>query len=264
MSDSAPLSYARYLQLDALLRLQAPLSEGPEHDELLFITIHQVYELWFKQLLHELRGLRTRLDADQAPAAAASLKRVLSILKTLVQQVDVLETMTPLSFNAFRARLETSSGFQSGQFRALEFLLGHKRPALLGQHQPGSAVRAELETLLAEPSVWDCFVRHLHRLGFPMPAAALARDPALATVADGEVQTQLIAVYRQHPFAAQLCELLVDLDEGMQEWRYRHVKMVERTIGAKLGTGGSAGMAYLRETLFRPLFPDLWAIRTQL
>ena len=264
MSEGKPVSYASYLKLDELLRLQAPLSEGPEHDELLFITIHQVYELWFKQLLHELRGLRHRLDTDAAPAAAATLKRVLTILKTLVQQVDVLETMTPLSFNAFRARLETSSGFQSSQFRALEFLLGHKRPALLDAHPAGSPARAELAMLLTEPSIWDCFVRHLHRLGYTMPAAALARDPAAATVADSGVQAQLIAVHRQHPFAAQLCELLVDLDEGMQEWRYRHVKMVERTIGAKLGTGGSAGMAYLRETLFRPLFPDLWAIRTQL
>ncbi|WP_293374874.1 tryptophan 2,3-dioxygenase family protein [Nevskia sp.] len=261
---SAPVTYASYLQIDALLRLQTPLSDGPEHDELLFITIHQVYELWFKQLLHELRGLRTRLNADDAPAAAATLKRVLTIMKTLVKQVDVLETMTPLSFNAFRARLETSSGFQSGQFRALEFLLGHKRPALLAQHEPGSTVRAELEALLAEPSIWDCFVRHLHRLGLSMPEAALHRDPAAATVADEAVQAQLIAVYQRYPYSAQLCELLVDLDEGMQEWRYRHVKMVERTIGAKLGTGGSAGMAYLRETLFKPLFPDLWAIRTQL
>ena len=261
---SAPVSYASYLQIDALLRLQTPLSDGPEHDELLFITIHQVYELWFKQLLHELRGLRTRLDADDAPAAAAALKRVLTIMKTLVKQVDVLETMTPLSFNAFRARLETSSGFQSGQFRALEFLLGHKRLTLLSQHPEGSMVRAELEALLTEPSIWDCFVRHLHRLGLSMPTAALHRDPAAATLADEAVQAQLIAGYQRYPYSAQLCELLVDLDEGMQEWRYRHVKMVERTIGAKLGTGGSAGMAYLRETLFKPLFPDLWAIRTQL
>lgn len=263
MSADRPLSYGRYLKLDVLLGLQQPLSEGPEHDELLFITIHQVYELWFKQLLHELRGLRSRLDRDDAPAAAATLKRVLTILKTLVKQVDVLETMTPLSFNAFRARLESSSGFQSGQFRALEFLLGYKRPELLDA-LPQDSTAADLFALLIEPSIWDRFLAHLDRLGFTMPAAALQRSPAVPTQADVAVQHQLIAVYRQHPLAAQLCELLVDLDEGLQEWRYRHLKMVERTIGAKLGTGGSAGMAYLRETLFRPLFPDLWAIRTQL
>lgn len=259
-----PLTYAGYLKLDALLRLQQPLSDGPEHDELLFITIHQVYELWFQQLLHELLALRTRLDRDDAAAAAATLKRVLAILKTLVQQVDVLETMTPLSFNAFRARLETSSGFQSGQFRALEFLLGHKRRSAIDPQTEGSAQRAMMERLLAEPSVWDAFIAHLHRTTMPMPPAALARDPAAPTAPDPEVQASLIAIYRTAPIAAQLCERFVDLDEGMQEWRYRHLKMVERTIGAKLGTGGSAGMAYLRDTLFRPLFPDLWAIRTQL
>lgn len=264
MSADRPLSYGRYLKLDALLRLQQPLSERPEHDELLFITIHQVYELWFKQLLHELRGLRTRLDGNDAPAAAATLKRVLTILKTLVKQVDVLETMTPLSFNAFRARLESSSGFQSGQFRALEFLLGYKRPELLGALPQDSDAGADLLVLLNQPSVWSCFLAYLDRLGFAMPADVLGRSPALPTEADLAVQHQLIAVYRQHPLAAQLCERLVDLDEGLQEWRYRHLKMVERTIGAKLGTGGSAGMAYLRDTLFRPLFPDLWAIRTQL
>lgn len=262
--STPPLTYARYLKLDALLGLQQPLSAGPEHDELLFITIHQIYELWFQQLLHELLELRARLDRDDAPAAAATLKRVLAILKTLVQQVDVLETMTPLSFNAFRARLETSSGFQSGQFRALEFLLGHKRRSVIAQQADDSPLGEMLERLLAEPSVWDAFVGHLHRTAAPMPDEALRRDPAEPTVADPAVQAALIAIYRTAPIAAQLCERFVDLDEGLQEWRYRHLKMVERTIGARLGTGGSAGMAYLRDTLFRPLFPDLWAIRTQL
>lgn len=265
MSDPAPppLSYARYLQLDRLLQLQQPLSEGPEHDELLFITIHQVYELWFQQQLHELRALCRRLLAGDGSGALASCRRVLTIQKTLVAQVDVLETMTPLSFNAFRARLESSSGFQSWQFRGLEFLLGHKRPALLAD-QVDEAARQQLQRLLDEPSVWLACLHFLRGAGAAIPDAALARAPQLPTEADAGVQAALLAVYRQGGLPAEVCERLVDLDEGLQEWRYRHLKMVERTIGAKLGTGGSAGIAYLRGTLFTPLFPDLWAIRSQL
>lgn len=264
MDADKTVSYTSYLRLDELLRLQTPLSDGPEHDELLFITIHQVYELWFKQLLHELHALRASLETGEGTRAASVLRRCLTILKTLVAQVDVLETMTPRHFNAFRARLDTASGFQSWQFRAVEFLLGHKRPALLAQHVADGVAHAALARLLAEPSVYAAFLRHLAHSGVALPAATLARDPALPTAADGAVQAALIEVYRTRPDLVPLCEQLVDLDEGMQEWRYRHVKMVERTIGAKLGTGGSAGVAYLRETLFRPLFPDLWEIRAQL
>ncbi len=262
MPDSKAITYASYLQLDALLGLQQPQSQ--EHDELLFIVIHQVYELWFKQQLHELRGVRAALLADDAPRALAGLDRVLTILKTLVAQVDVLETMTPLSFAAFRARLQASSGFQSLQFRMIETVLGHKRIAVREAHAVGSAERSALDKLFADPSLYDAFLRWLAVRGVAIPAAALSRDPALATMADVGVQDALLQVYRERPLEAQLCERLVDLDEGLQEWRYRHVKMVERTIGFKAGTGGSAGAAYLRETLFRPLFEDLWAIRTRL
>src|SRR5690349_20612615 len=256
MSEDKPLTYISYLKLDELLALQQPRSDGPEHDEMLFIVIHQVYELWFKQVLHEVRHLRAALEAGNSTGALATLKRVLTILKTLVAQVDVIETMTPMSFNSFRARLEAASGFQSAQFRELEFLLGHKRPEL--------ARSPALQRLLDEPSVFDAFLRYLAKLGLRVPAGALAREPRAPLQASAEVQELLLEVYRRNDFATQLCERLVDLDEGLQEWRYRHVKMVERTIGAKPGTGGSAGAAYLRETLFKPLFPDLWEIRSRL
>jgi tryptophan 2,3-dioxygenase len=258
------LTYTSYLKLDELLALQQPRSPGPEHDEMLFIVVHQVYELWFKQVLHEVRELRASLLAGDSPRALATLKRVLTILKTLVAQVDVIETMTPMSFNSFRARLEAASGFQSHQFRALEFLLGHKRPALLAHHAPGSPVRQMLEALLGEPGVFDALMRYLGHQGFAVPAAVLARDVREPLQASPAVQEVLLAAYRRNDFAMQVCERLVDLDEGLQEWRYRHVKMVERTIGAKMGTGGSSGAAYLRETLFKPLFPDLWEIRARL
>ena len=260
---SKPLTYLRYLKLDELLSLQQPLSPGPEHDEMLFIVIHQVYELWFKQQLHELRHLRDVLLAGDAPRALATLKRVLTIFKTLVAQVDIIETITPLSFSAFRSRLEAASGFQSAQFRELEFLLGHKRPELADAHAEGGA-RERLRALLAEPAIYDAFLRYLHSCGEKVPAAALRRDYATPAPPSEAVQDLLVQVYRAGGFAAQICERLVDLDEGLQEWRYRHVKMVERTIGSKAGTGGSSGAAYLRETLFRPLFPDLWAIRSRL
>jgi tryptophan 2,3-dioxygenase len=259
-----PLTYISYLRLEELLALQQPRSAGPEHDEMLFIVIHQVYELWFKQVLHELRYLRTAFTAGDSGRALATLKRVLTILKTLVAQVDVIETLTPMAFNSFRARLESASGFQSHQFRELEFLLGHKRPELAAQHAPGSRVRAGLEQLLNEPSVFDAFIAYLGTQGFAVPPALARRDVRAPLQPSAEAQELLLSVYRRGDFVTQVCERLVDLDEGLQEWRYRHVKMVERTIGAKPGTGGSAGAAYLRETLFRPLFPDLWEIRSRL
>ncbi|MDB5974190.1 MAG: tryptophan 2,3-dioxygenase, partial [Nevskia sp.] len=262
MTHEKSLTYSEYLKLDGLLQQQQPLSA--EHDELLFIVIHQVYELWFKQCLHELRYLRSAFTAGDTPHALATLKRTLTILKTLVGQVDILETMTPLSFNAFRSRLQASSGFQSFQFRAVEFLLGHKRTSALENYPQDSRERTELQQLMTEPSIYDTFLHYLQANGVAVPAAALQRDPAQPTVADEAVQQALLTVYRTLPFQAQVCERLVDLDEGLQEWRYRHVKMVERTIGAKPGSGGSSGAAYLRNTLFTPLFPDLWAIRAQL
>ena len=256
------VTYASYLMIDALLDLQRPLSEGPEHDEQLFIIIHQVYELWFKQVLHEVGYLHKALEGNNTPVALHTFKRILTILKTMVSQVDVLETMTPMSFTSFRTRLESSSGFQSAQFRELEFALGHRRPAMLAHHPEGSVTRARLEARLAAPSLYDAFLSLLRLNGLPVPAqAAPAGAPLEPSL---EVQAILIQVYKTNPTLTQICERLVDLDEGIQEWRYRHVKMVERTIGTRQGTGGSAGADYLKSTLFRPLFPDLWAIRASL
>ena len=258
------VTYSSYLKLDELLALQSPLSDGPEHDETLFIVIHQVYELWFKQLLHELDYLVVLLDRRDAPRALNTLKRVLTILKVVVAQIDVLETMTPLEFLSFRARLESGSGFQSGQFRELEFLLGQKNPKALERYPAGGASRKRLEARLAQPTVWDAFLRFLQASGYDVPRAARERDVTQPVAVTPELHPLLIDVYRKDPTASTLCERLVDLDEGVQEWRYRHVKMVERTIGFKPGTGGSSGAAYLATTLHRPVFPDLWAIRSEL
>jgi tryptophan 2,3-dioxygenase len=258
------VTYTSYLKLDELLALQSPLSDGPEHDETLFIVIHQVYELWFKQLLHELDYLVVLLDRRDAPRALNTLKRVLTILKVVVAQIDVLETMTPLEFLSFRARLESGSGFQSAQFRELEFLLGQKSPKALERYPAGSAQRKRLEARLAAPTVWDAFLRFLVAAGYDVPRAARERDVTQPVAVTPELHPLLIDVYRKDAMASTLCERLVDLDEGVQEWRYRHVKMVERTIGTKAGTGGSSGAAYLATTLHRPVFPDLWAIRSEL
>lgn len=258
------ISYGSYLKVPELLSLQRPLSDGPEHDEMLFIVIHQVYELWFRQQLHEADHLGRALARGDGPTAGKTLRRMLTILKTMVAQIDVLETMTPADFTSFRARLENSSGFQSAQFREFEFVLGHRRAKALSWQPEGSPERAALERRLREPSLWECFLRCLAAKGRSVPADIFDRDRALPTEADERVQDLLVAVYAEDPALRQLCELLVDLDEGIQEWRYRHVKMVERTIGTKPGTGGSSGVEYLKSTLFRPLFPDLWAIRSRL
>ena len=259
-----PLTYSSYLKLDELLSLQQPVSDGPEHDETLFIVIHQVYELWFKELLHELDYLKALLRRPDAPRALATLKRILTILKVVVAQIDVLETMTPLEFLTFRARLESGSGFQSFQFRELEFALGAKNPGALERYPAGSDARRRLERRLAEPTLWDAFLAFLKSAGHAVPADALARDVTQPIAPSPALQSTLVEVYRRDPLVSSLCERLVDLDEGLQEWRYRHVKMVQRTIGTKRGTGGSAGAAYLMTTLNQPLFPDLWAIRTDL
>ena len=258
------LTYPQYLQLEGLLGLQKPLSEGPEHDEMLFIVIHQVYELWFKQILHEATLLQKSLEEGDTPTALATLKRILTILKVVVAQIDVLETMTPLDFLSFRARLESGSGFQSFQFREVEFALGAKNLKALDRYEPGSAERRRLEERLNSPTLWDAFLRYLVGAGYLVPNDALNRDVRQSVTETPSLHPTLIQVYRRDPLASQVCERLVDLDEGLMEWRYRHVKMVQRTIGAKPGTGGSMGAAYLETTLNKPLFPDLWAIRAEL
>ena len=256
-------SYGEYLRVDELLGLQSPMSEGPEHDEMLFIVIHQVYELWFKQILHELRHLEALLDRNDGAHARGTLKRILTILKVLVAQIDILETMTPLEFLSFRDRLEFGSGFQSHQFRELEFALGWKDPKALERYPTGGAVRERLEQQLRSGSLWDAFLRHLAANGVRVPRADLERDVTRRVEPSPALRDALIEVYRSQPALSELCERMVDLDEGIMEWRYRHVKMVQRTIGTRRGTGGSAGAEYLLTTLNQPLFPDLWAIRTE-
>jgi tryptophan 2,3-dioxygenase len=258
------LTYPEYLHLDQLLRLQTPRSDPEQHDELLFIVIHQVYELWFKLLLHELEKIKADFSGGDIFATVHTWKRCRTVMKTLVGQLDILETMTPMSFTAFRDRLETSSGFQSYQFRELEFVLGYKRPEL-ALHQPeGSEQRALLERRLRERSVVDHFYDLLEGLGVAVPAALRARDPTLPTAANEQVAEGILHLYRTRGDCTVLFEVMTDFDEGLQEWRYRHVKIVERTIGAKQGTGGSPGVEFLKRSLFMPVFPDLWAIRHKL
>jgi len=261
---NAAVTYSSYLKIDELLSLQQPRSPGPEHDEMLFIVIHQVYELWFKELLHELDRVMRLLTDDQPHRAQHTLKRILAILKVLVAQLDILETMTPLEFLSFRSRLEAASGFQSDQFRQIEFTLGHKSDAAIARFPDGSRARLALSDRHAAATLWDAFLEYLSREGYPVPAEQLHRDRTAPVTASAAVQEILIRIYRADPKNAELCERLVDLDEGFQEWRYRHVKMVDRTIGAKPGSGGSSGAAYLRTTIGHNLFPDLWAIRAQL
>ncbi len=256
------LNYSSYLALDEVLTAQRPRSA--EHDEMLFIVIHQVYELWFKQLLHELRHLQDKLTAGETTHSLHTLHRALTIFKVVVAQIDVLETMTPRQFTSFRTRLDASSGFQSAQFRLLEAVFGRRDPGVLSYYAEGSAERAALAEQLALPSLYDSFLRYLTEHGYPIPAALVERDVREPARPSTEVQQALLAVYHDDQGPAQVAERLVDLDEGLQEWRYRHVKMVERTIGDKSGTGGSSGAAYLRGTTFTPVFPDLWAVRSQL
>ncbi len=263
MSDhQASLTYSSYLALDEVLAAQRPRSD--EHDELLFIVIHQVYELWFKQLLHEGSQLQRRLEAGDTPHVLHTLKRILTILKTIVAQIDVLETMTPRQFLAFRNRLDAASGFQSAQFRELEALLGRRDRTMLSPYAPDSAERARIVAAMGRRSLFDSFLRYLATQGYAVPTAALERDVTQAPEESRDVQRALLAAYRDDGEPAQVCERMVDLDEGAMEWRYRHVQMVRRTIGDRRGTGGSAGARYLATTLLRPMFPDLWAVRSGL
>ena len=259
---SAALTYRSYLALDDVLGAQRPLSD--EHDEMLFIVIHQVYELWFKQLIHEARHLQDRLEAGETPRVLHTLKRVLTILKVAVAQIDVLETMTPRQFLGFRDRLEASSGFQSAQFRELEAVLGRRDRRVFEHYPEGSADRERIAAAMARPSLFDSFLRYLATQGYEPPAEALERDVTLPLEPSPDVQRVVLKVYRDDGEPAQVAERLIDVDEGVQEWRYRHVKMVERTIGSKPGTGGSSGAAYLRTTLSKPVFPDLWEVRNEL
>jgi tryptophan 2,3-dioxygenase len=259
---SAALTYSSYLALDEVLDAQRPRSD--EHDEMLFIVIHQVYELWFKQLLHEFAQLQRTLTNGETAHSLHTLRRSLSILKVIVAQIDVLETMTPRQFTSFRTRLDASSGFQSAQFREVEAVLGRRDVRVVKHYPAGSGQRDRIEAAMNRPSLFDSFLSYLVSHDYEVPQDRLHRDVSLPLEPSSGLQQVLLQVYKDDAGAAQICERLVDVDEGFQEWRYRHVKMVERTIGDKSGTGGSAGAAYLRSTLFTPIFPDLWAVRSEL
>ena len=258
--DSA-LTYTSYLAVDELLGLQRPLSQGPEHDEMLFIIIHQTYELWFKQLIHEFQQAQRALESGDTHYALSILGRIRTIMKVCVAQVDILETMTPLQFNAFRGYLASSSGFQSSQFRKVEAILGRRDSRMAGHLPPD--MQAEIAEITSRNSIWDSFLDYLGKRGHSLPAEVIGRDKSIVYESNSAVQDVLLKVHQTDPESAMVSERLVDIDEGIQEWRYRHVKMVERTIGHKMGTGGSSGVEYLASTLFNPVFKDLWEIRSR-
>ena len=266
MNEQSAFNYVSYLQLDQILTAQTPMSvadDGFEHDEMLFIIIHQAYELWFKQLIHETGWLFQKLNENDLPNSLGTLRRILTIMKTIVGQIDILETMTPLQFNSFREFLASASGFQSVQFRELEFMLGYKRESMLKHFSPEVHGYEQLKQRYHERSLWDVFMHFLDRNGYPVSAELLNRDPSQPIQPSLELQETLVRVYKNDAWIGRLCERLVDLDEGLQEWRYRHVKMVARTIGSKMGTGGSTGVQYLESTV-KPIWPDLWAVRAEL
>ncbi|MCE9564561.1 MAG: tryptophan 2,3-dioxygenase [Planctomycetes bacterium] len=258
------LTYANYLHVEELLRLQHVRSDPPEHDELLFIIVHQAYELWFKLMLHELDKVKADFVAGRLYPAISTFKRLRTIMKVAVEQVDIVETLTPMSFNSFRDRLEHASGFQSTQFREMEFTLGFKRAEMLKYQQAGTPAYERLTRRLNEPSLMDAFYLFLRQQGVSIPDHLLNRDLTLPTAADETIEEGILRLYKSEPNLEILFELMTDFDEGFQEWRYRHIKLVERTIGNKKGTGGSLGVEFLKRSLFLPVFPDLWAIRHRL
>ena len=248
---NAPLSYNKYLRVQDLINLQDCLSDPSHHDELLFITVHQAYELWFKQVLHELDAAIQFLAEDRIPSATRAVSRIVDIEKLLVQQIHILESMTPISFLAFRDQLNPASGFQSMQFREIEFSSGLKDERILREFRDDSFAAERLQSRMDQPSLSDAFYRVLERRGLDVsdrPRAIL------------EILTHFESRYEEF----QLAEALMEHDEYFSLWRSHHIKMVERMVGAKRGTGGSEGIGYLKTTLDKKFFPDLWEARTYL
>jgi tryptophan 2,3-dioxygenase len=265
MDFSRSMSYGDYLGLDQILSAQHPLS--PNHNEMLFIVQHQTSELWIKLMLHELQAVRAHIRADDLPPAFKMLARVARIMDQLVHAWDVLATMTPPEYSAIRPYLASSSGFQSFQYRELEFILGNKNAAMLAVHQTSPEHHALLERELHAPSIYDEAVRLLARTGLAIAPGRLDADPTQPTVHDDTVMAAWLEVYRdpEHHWALyELAEKLVDLETAFRFWRFRHVSTVERIIGFKTGTGGTAGVSYLRKMLDVVLFPELFALRTAL
>ena len=265
--SSSAVTYSRYLKVDELLKLQVPLTEPAQHDETLFIVIHQVYELWFKQILHELDRAEAAVRDDHLMVFNRIGKRISTIQSVLTHQVDVLETMTPVDFNRFRENLNPASGFQSYQFRQLEFRLGLKERAYLRFYQTEPEALKALEATFLRPTIWDYFLRLMAKRGFDVPAEVLNRDVSLTYQSSEVVVQAVLKVYRaadQYYDLYSTLEALIDLDEGLLLWRQRHVAMVERMIGTRKGTGGSSGVKYLTQTLSRRAFPEIWEVRNWL
>jgi tryptophan 2,3-dioxygenase len=262
---SAEMSYGDYLHLDAVLNAQHPLS--PDHNEMLFIVQHQTSELWMKLMLHELRAAIASIADDDLAPAFKMLARVSRIMEQLVHAWDVLSTMTPPEYSAIRPYLSSSSGFQSWQYRCIEFMMGNKNAAMLKPHAHSAERSAVVQQALHAPSLYDESLRLLARRGLPVPTSRLERDWTQPYAGDAQVEQAWLMVYR-NPSAQwdlyQLGEELVDLEDAFRLWRFRHVTTVERVIGFKRGTGGTSGVAYLRKMLDVTLFPELWRIRTEL
>lgn len=265
MSQRKEITYSDYLQLDRILQAQQPLSTA--HDEMLFVIQHQTSELWMKLAIHELGATCRLIAADDLQPAFKTLSRVSRILEQLNSAWDVLRTMTPSEYTEFRGLLGQSSGFQSWQYRVIEFLVGNKNPAMTRIHDGDEAVAARLDAVHRAPSIYDLTIQLLHRRGLAIDQAILERDVCLPHVANDSVLNAWLAVYREPNRFWELYELaekLVDFEDYFRRWRFNHVTTVERIIGFKRGTGGSPGVSYLRKMLDVVLFPELWQVRTQL
>lgn len=261
------LSYGGYLRLDQLLAAQQPLSNPPHHDEMLFIIQHQVSELWLKQLIHELRAAIAHVNQDELEPCFKILARAKLIQQQLFNMWAVLETMTPSEYAEFRPVLGQSSGFQSYQYRTLEFLLGNKHAGQAEVFKYDPALYAQIQHDLHAPSLWDAFLQLLARRGLPVPTESLQRDFSQPYSAQPGVVAVFKTIYQQpkaHWEAYEMAEKLVDVEEAFQLWRFRHMKTVERIIGFKQGTGGSSGVAFLKRALELTFFPELFQVRSEL
>lgn len=262
----AEMSYGSYLDLDRLLSAQHPVSRPEHHDEMLFIIQHQTSELWLKLVLHEIRSAMELLAADEMRMSLKRIARVKHIQKTLTEQWSVLATLTPSEYMEFRGFLGHASGFQSFQYRAVEFALGNKNAAMLPVHESNPAAHALLTELLEAPSLYDEFLRHLARRGYAIPQRVLERDVTKAHSEDPELTQVFVEIYRDadaHWDVYEACEELVDLEENFQVWRFRHLRTVQRVIGMKTGTGGSSGVGFLQRALDLTFFPELFSVRTE-
>ena len=261
------LSYGDYLHLDLLLSAQQPLSDPPQHDELLFIIQHQTSELWLKLLVHELRSARTLLGQDDLAPALKRLARVKHVQHVLTDQWSVLATLTPSEYAEIRPFLASSSGFQSAQYREVEFLLGNKNADMVEVFGHDPKAQSELRTLLHEPSLYDAFLAYLARRGYAVPEALLTRDwsqPYVHHEGLVDVFAEVYAAPHDHWGVYETCEELVDIEDNFQQWRFLHLQVVQRTIGQKTGTGGSTGVDFLRRALDLTFFPELYEVRTRI